>query len=40
MKSKLKNGLNEHFPTIMGMFSQPFFSLENFPYNAIFDKLK
>jgi hypothetical protein len=28
-----KNKLNEHLPTILNMFSQPFFILENFMYN-------
>jgi hypothetical protein len=38
--TKLKNGLNEHFPTIVSMFSQPFFILKNFRYDVIFEEGK
>jgi hypothetical protein len=40
MESKLRNRLCEHFATIMGMFSQPFFTLEKFPYDATFEEWK
>jgi hypothetical protein len=35
---KLKKGLNEHFPTIVNMFSQPFFFLKNYRYDVIFEE--
>jgi hypothetical protein len=40
MKSKLQNKLCEHSAIIVGMFSQPFFTLENFPYDATFEGWK
>jgi len=40
MKSKLKNCLNEHLHTIVGVYSQPFFTLNTFPYDACFDDYK
>lgn len=39
MKSKLKNKLQEYLPMIMGMYTQTFFELDNFPYNATYDCL-
>jgi len=35
-----RNGLNEHFPTIVNMFSQPIFILKNFRYDVIFEEGK
>jgi hypothetical protein len=40
MESKLQNKLCEHFATIVGMFSQPFFTLENLPYDTTFEEWK
>jgi len=40
MESKLQNKLCQHFAIIVGMFSQPFFTLENFPYDATFEGWK
>jgi hypothetical protein len=40
MKSKLQNKLCELFPTIVGMFSQPFFMPKKFPYDATFEEWK
>ncbi len=40
LKSKLWNRLCEHLPIVVGMFSQPFFTLNNFPYDATFEKWK
>jgi hypothetical protein len=37
MKSKLQNGLNEHLPMVVNMYSQTFFTL-NFLYDEIFEK--
>jgi hypothetical protein len=38
---KLRNRINhEHPQTIMGMFSQLFFTLEGLPYDIIHDKCK
>jgi len=38
---KLRNIINhEHLQTIMGMFSQLFFTLEDLPYDIIHDKWK
>jgi hypothetical protein len=37
MRSKLKNRLQEYLPMIMGMYTQTFFELDNFPYNATYD---
>jgi hypothetical protein len=40
MRSKLKNRLQEYLPMIMGMYTQTFFELDNFPYNATYDYSK
>jgi hypothetical protein len=40
MKSKLKNRPNEHLHTIVGMYSQTFFTLNTFPYDMCFDDWK
>jgi hypothetical protein len=40
MKSKLMNRLNEHLHTIVGMYSQTFFTLNTFLYDACFDDWK
>jgi hypothetical protein len=40
MKTKLKNRLNEHLHTIVGMYSQTFFTLNTFPYDMCFDDWK
>lgn len=37
LKSKLRNNLNEHIQVVVGMFSQRIFTLENFPYQSVFD---
>jgi len=37
MKSKLKNHFNEHLHTVVGMYSQTFFTLNTFPYDTCFD---
>jgi hypothetical protein len=34
---QLQNGLNEHFPMVVNMYSQTFFTL-NFSYDATFEK--
>ncbi len=36
-KNKLQNQLVEHLPKIVGMYFQTFYSLENFPYDKVFD---
>ncbi len=38
--SFMQNKLCEHSAIIVGMFSQPFFTLENFPYDATFEGWK
>jgi hypothetical protein len=40
MISKLRNHLNEHFNTIVGMYSQFFYNLNIFSYDACFEDLK
>jgi hypothetical protein len=37
IKSKLKNHCNEHLNTIVGMYSQTFYNLNIFSYNACFE---
>lgn len=37
LKSKLRNKLEEHIELVVGMFSHRVFSLENFPYQKVFD---
>jgi hypothetical protein len=38
MKSKLRNKLNEHLHVVVRMYSQTFFTLENFMYNVAFEE--
>jgi hypothetical protein len=40
MKSKLRNHFNEHLHTVVGMYSQTFFTLNTFPYDTCFDDWK
>jgi hypothetical protein len=37
-KSKLRNRLNEHLSTYVGIFSQNFYTLENFPFDKVYDE--
>lgn len=37
LKSKLRNTLSMHLELVVGMYSQRIFSLENFPYESVFD---
>jgi hypothetical protein len=37
MKSKLHNKFNEHLLIVVGMYSQSFYTLQNFPYDVVFD---
>jgi len=39
LKSKLRITINPHLPLVVGMFSQKFFTLENFPCTTTFDAL-
>lgn len=38
LKSKLRNNLEEHIQVVVGMFSQRIYTLENFPYQKVFDE--
>jgi len=38
LKSKLRNCLDDNIEVVVGMFSQRIFTLENFPYQNIFDE--
>ena len=38
LKSKLRNNLEDHLQVVVGMFSQGIFTLENFPYQKVFDE--
>lgn len=38
LKSKLRNHLEENLQVVVGMFSQRIFTLENFPYQKVFDE--
>jgi len=40
MKSRLRNCLNEHLHIVVGMYSQTFYTLNTFPYDAYFDNWK
>jgi len=40
MKLKLRNHSNEHLHTIVGMYSQTFFTFNTFPYDTWFDDWK
>jgi hypothetical protein len=40
MKSKLKNRLISHLDLVICMFSQHFYTLENFPYDVAIQKGK
>jgi hypothetical protein len=37
LKSKLRNSLQKHIEVVLGMYSQRIYSLENFPYQDVFD---
>lgn len=36
--NKLQNALDEHLPLVVGMYSQKFYSITNFPSNQTFDQ--
>jgi hypothetical protein len=40
MKSKLRNRHNEHLNIVVGMYSQTFYDLNIFSYNACFEDWK
>ena len=37
LKSKLRNSLDPHLGLVVGMYSQTLYTLQNFPYDAVFD---
>jgi hypothetical protein len=37
MKNKLQNRLLTHLPTTIAMHAQPFYSLDDFPYDAEYE---
>jgi len=38
LKSKLRNNLDEHIQVVLGMHFQRVYTLENFPYQVVFDE--
>jgi hypothetical protein len=38
LKSKLRNNLEEHIQVVVGMFSQRVFTLQDFPYQKVFNE--
>ena len=37
LKTKLRNSLDPHLGVVVGMYSQKIYTLQNFPYDAVFD---
>ena len=37
LKTKLRNSLDPHLGVVVGMYSQNIYTLQNFPYDAVFD---
>ena len=37
LKTKLRNSLDPHLELVVGMYSQNLYTLQNFPYDAVFD---
>jgi len=37
-KSKLRNRLSEHLPACVGVYSQNFYQLEDFPFDKVYDE--
>jgi hypothetical protein len=37
LKTKLRNSLDPHLGLVVGMYSQNLYTLQNFPYDVVFD---
>ena len=37
LKTKLRNSLDSHLGVVVGMYSQNIYTLQNFPYDVVFD---